>query len=276
MIQRYGVETEIDKSIDILATSIVECNMKVYTGECVESECSTCEKRAMQEHTYAMLSDIDRLAVDNAMYRKARVAGAIYNNSRAHKYSIKENIKYAFSVALIPIIIIVGLILFMCMLSSAAYPVKSLDSYHRYRFPGENYALEAYRKNIYDCLLDTDRLITDVNNDNEINCQDWALTFYSVWNASGFLPNTCALVLNVNEHTGMNHMFIAVRYCDIVNSWEYIEPQAFKDGECSRSYFMEDYWGKMYNPLFNNICTEYLYNKYFIQKRRGEFNVKKE
>lgn len=148
----------------------------------------------------------------------------------------------------------------------AIFP-QTMNQKQTYRFNGESLALENYRKAIYDTLLATDNCICDVNNDGEINCQDWALTFYSIWNSTYYLSDTVALVRNINQSSGMNHLFIAVRYASCGAQWEYIEPQAFKNGICNRSYFMMDYWGRKYNPIFNEINTNLFYKQYFLNKR---------
>ena len=69
--------------------------------------------------------------------------------------------------------------IFLCILFLSANSFsQSLDNYQRYRFTGEPQYKEAYRKAIYDCLLSTSKYICDVNNDGDINCQDWFSTNY--------------------------------------------------------------------------------------------------
>lgn len=155
--------------------------------------------------------------------------------------------------------LIYSLILSFCMYS------QSLDNYQRYRFVGEPQYKEEYRKAIYNCLLSTSKYICDVNNDGTTNCQDWTLVFYKLWHQKYDNEGIVEMALNVNPHTGMNHMFIAIKYSPL-SDWEYIEPQAFENGNCNRSYFMEDYWPKKYNPFFNEIKTDYLYKNYFLNK----------
>lgn len=156
--------------------------------------------------------------------------------------------------------------IFLCILFLSANSFsQSLDNYQRYRFTGEPQYIEAYRKAIYDCLLATSKYICDVNNDGDINCQDWTLVFYKLWKQNYSSKGIVEMALNVNPNTGMNHMFIAIKYAPICD-WEFIEPQAFENGNCKRSYFMEDYWPKLYNPFFNEIKTDYLYKNYYLNK----------
>lgn len=262
MTQRYGVETEIDKSIDTLAITIARCKIRLYDGTCAETSCAACDVYKKSMHVYGSFSDVDQLAIDNKV--EDIVGKYIVSRASKDRYQ-KVHRESVYAPFIFGIILVILLFILAITTCGAAYPVKSLDDYHRYRFVSEPLYMEEYRKAVYDTLLATDKFVCDVNNDSTVNCQDWSLTFYRLWKDNYRFP--CELVLNNNTATGMNHMFIAVKYSYIME-WEYIEPQAFKNGECSRSYFMEDYWGKMYNPLFNNICTEYLYNKYFIQKRR--------
>lgn len=262
MTQRYGVETEADKCISTVALTVAKCRVKLYEGACNEDECAQCETRAKAMHVYNSFSDADQLAIDNKVEQ-------LLNDHAEHKAKVEYNRQVQREYAIAPVavgIIFIVLFTLMILTCGAAYPVKSLDTYQRYRFKDEPLYKEEYRKAIYDTLLETDRLISDINNDNDINCQDWSVLFYKIFRDS-YPRFHVALVINDNQSTGMCHMFIAVRYSSL-SEWEYIEPQAFKNGECNRSYFMEDYWGKMYNPLYNIISTDYLYNKYFIQKRK--------
>ncbi|MDY4984887.1 MAG: hypothetical protein SO112_02575 [Treponema sp.] len=156
-------------------------------------------------------------------------------------------------------------IFFYVFIFSISIYSQSLDNYQRYRFVGEPQYKEEYRKAIYNCLLSTSKYICDVNNDGTTNCQDWTLVFYKLWHQKYDNEGIVEMALNVNPRTGMNHMFIAIKYSPL-SDWEYIEPQAFENGNCNRSYFMEDYWPKKYNPFFNEIKTDYLYKNYFLNK----------
>jgi len=94
----------------------------------------------------------------------------------------------------------------------------------------------------------------DVNNDGNINCCDAAILFYQ------YFPdkNIVSITLNINEETGMNHLFNSV---SIDGIWMPIEPQAFFSNYSS--YWLEDIWGNMYDDNKNNDVTQQ-YLKYII------------
>ena len=84
-------------------------------------------------------------------------------------------------------------------------------------------------------------IVHDVNNDNLINCIDYAVLFYK------YFPGECIIIVNRNRNTGMHHMFNAVW---IDRKWIYLEPQGPQS-----NYDMSSVWGKKYNPYYNGIVT---------------------
>ena len=87
----------------------------------------------------------------------------------------------------------------------------------------------------------------DMNRDGLTNCIDAAVTFYK-WYPD---KNNVCIMLNVNDATGMNHLFNCVR---IDGVWIAIEPQAYWISH-GRKYRMAAYWGNQYNRAFNKDVT---------------------
>jgi len=93
-------------------------------------------------------------------------------------------------------------------------------------------------------LDETHRNVYDMNDDHEVNCQDFTVMFIYLW--AKIYPDdskSAQIVFNRNFNTGMNHLFVSVRSGKKVF---YIEPQGN-----SRCYRMEHFWGDRYDPGFN-------------------------
>jgi len=87
----------------------------------------------------------------------------------------------------------------------------------------------------------------DVNNDGKTNCIDAAVTFYKHFPDKTLVKMT----LNVNNSTGLNHLFNSVLMGGV---WIPIEPQAFYSGYSS--YWLEDVWGRQYDSNKNTDATQ--------------------
>ena len=92
----------------------------------------------------------------------------------------------------------------------------------------------------------------DVNRDGLYNCIDAAVLFYQ------YFPDRSkvSIIINVNQKTGMNHLFNAVL---INGSWIAIEPQAYVINH--RSYLMKDVWGNQYDNTYNRVALD-TYSRY--------------
>jgi hypothetical protein len=86
----------------------------------------------------------------------------------------------------------------------------------------------------------------DINGDGKANCQDATLLFYKYYPDK---KNMC-IEVNRNYETDMHHLFICIK---IDGVWRGIEPQAYLYGK--RSYWMRDYWGKVYDSQYNRDAT---------------------
>jgi len=87
---------------------------------------------------------------------------------------------------------------------------------------------------------------TDVDGDGKINCHDSSCLFYMNYP----YRDEVKVMMNVNK-PALNHLFVAV----LVNGkWIYIEPwtRFYKERD---SYLMDDYWGRSYNPKYNEDVT---------------------
>ena len=122
-----------------------------------------------------------------------------------------------------------------------------------YRLPPQNTTLSAkdqatidkVNKTLDKVAVDLNRKV-DVNSDGKINCIDAAVLFYKHY------PNReeICIVLNVNNATGMNHLFNAVPY---KGGWGCVEPQSYWHN--NNSIWVKDVWGNKYNSKYNVDVT---------------------
>jgi len=83
--------------------------------------------------------------------------------------------------------------------------------------------------------------VWDVNEDGNIDCIDYSIIFRTLYGSNA------RIIINVNPNSGMNHMFIQIRYS---GGHMDIEPQGTPE-----RYSMGLIWGVRYNPVFNRDVT---------------------
>ena len=263
---RLSVETEYDKAVEAVATSLADCLMRKKYGTCTDADCKTCETVKQQQNCLANMPDIDKIRVQNVLSRQMLDRDPPEQIPLTGKeyfiVSVKYWIKSVFEIISGPIIVllIMAVVLFglyQCVQGSKLFGQSINDyDYYKYTLPGEPYAAGKYRKHILDILDKTQQYVSDINYDGEVNCIDYACTFKLLWDKQ-YDPKHCEIVRN--KSGTMNHLFIRVRqYAG--TPWECIEPQAaLKD---INRYFMEDFWpSDVYNPVYNDYEeAEYWYN----------------
>ena len=95
------------------------------------------------------------------------------------------------------------------------------------------------------------KTVNDQNNDNIINCQDFAILFYKLALNAGF-------DVKITSNTKLNHAFNSVKRID--GTWETIEPQAGSGGRI----MMKNAW-KNYDPAFDKDTTDDYLNSLFAR-----------
>lgn len=248
-MSKLRVETEWDKNINAMADSLFECKVTKTTGDCTESMCADCEKRIQQQNVWNNMADIDRLRVKTGVNQRFEYWLSQRKRYALYKKSCKRDaIGSVLYVVFLCLLLVIAL---MCCSASSMVTPRSV-----------------FENNIENCLRSVRKNERDINKDGIINCQDYTILFYEAWNNSNY-PNkeTIGIVRNYNEDTGMNHLFIAVRIT-MFDKWEYVEPQAWLSGDYTAQYYMADFWGSKYNPLYNRIDTAYLYKIYYADKLR--------
>lgn len=264
---KLSVETEYDKAVDAVATSLADCYMRKKYGNCTDESCKGCDTYKQQVSCLNNMPDIDKIRVDNTVSRQILLRDPPEEESTsgidAFKIKLDYDIRCFFNetlpVLLTPVAAIIIVIMIACAANCTINSLwgQSLSDYNysRYALPGEASYAGKYRKHILDILDKTKRYTYDLNLDGEINCVDYACTFKLLWDKQ-YDPNDCEIVRNKSRT--MNHLFIRVRqYAG--TPWECIEPQAaLKD---INRYFMEDFWPPdIYNPVYNNYEeAEYWY-----------------
>ena len=253
-MNKLSVETEYDKAVEAVATSMIDCENRKIWHICDEKDCVSCEIKRYQDNCMNNFADVDKLRVYNRVQalmasqpvpvdpdKYAKGSDALKIKA---KYLVKELgsiIGTAAAIILIPLCII-------CIPGScvAKMSAQSLKDYSYWALPGESDYVGKYRKQILDTLNRTKQYVTDVNKDGEINCIDYSCTFKILWDKM-YKSSDCEIVHN--KSATMNHLFVRTRqYAG--RSWECIEPQAATRD--ITKYFMEDFWPPdIYSPTYN-------------------------
>ncbi|GHV69873.1 hypothetical protein AGMMS49928_14540 [Spirochaetia bacterium] len=141
----------------------------------------------------------------------------------------------------IPGLIVMGLIALLAI--KCSMPKKPAVQVTTSVAPGNPAPVYRTRRYAVPSLLvaDLPRLVTDVNNDGELNCIDYAVTFYKHWPGA-------RIIRNINNGTGMDHLLNLIVYND---REIFIEPQ----GTPSK-YAPEEVWGNKYDRWFNMDQTD--------------------
>ena len=67
---KLSVETEYDKAVNAVATSLTDCYMRKKYGECTDARCKTCDTYRQQVNCLNNMPDIDKIRVDNNLARQ--------------------------------------------------------------------------------------------------------------------------------------------------------------------------------------------------------------
>lgn len=253
-MSKLSVETEFDKAVSAVATSMADCEVKKHYGTCSECDCLRCDVKSYQTHCMQSFAEVDKIRVYNTLARD--LAQRLPEEKQSMnkwetfwyglEYYIRDVGPWLLYAILFAVISLLGVILLVRGLCGFVATAQSLDDYDpaRYALPGENPYAGYYRKHILDTLDKTFKYTDDLNKDGLVNCIDYAITFKLLWDKQ-YDPKNCEIVRNVSG--SMNHLFIRVRQYS-TQPWECIEPQAAKR-DITR-YFMEDFWDT-YNPIYN-------------------------
>ena len=255
-MSKLSVETEFDKAVTAVATSLADCEIKKAKGICTIAQCAQCDMKKYQQNCMEGFADMDKIRVYNLVSRDLAIRNPPKQTCATGKTRRKIIINFwmkevgsvlgYLATIIIPIIFIFVIVPVCC--SSTGLHGQSLNDYDytRYALPGEPGYSGLYRKHILDILDKTNKYVVDVNQDGEINCIDYSYTFKVLWDKQ-YDKKNCEIVRNKSRT--MNHLFIRVRQHG-GTQWECIEPQASKKD--ITKYFMEDFWtAAEYNPLYN-------------------------
>ncbi len=243
---RIGMETEIDKNLQALAETKATCYCLRETGQCDPDECLQCSKFTLYQQGVRNLLPVDLLRIDNLatkMIQKRLSPDFSYRKSMPSRLMYFLNcVKWMVIVFSLSFVIPLVVAYFLCMgagdTQGTVYPV--ID--------------EQTESKVFRVLDETHRNVYDMNDDYEVNCQDFTVMFVYLWGK--IYPSdadAAQIVFNRNFDTGMNHLFVSVRSGRKVF---YIEPQGN-----SRCYRMEHFWGSRYDPSFNREISKAFWYK---------------
>lgn len=255
-MSKLSVETEFDKAVTAVATSLADCEIKKAKAICNTAQCVQCDMKKYQDNCMKGFADMDKIRVYNMVSRDLAIRNPpkqTYATGKARRSIIFDFWLRELGSIFGYIFGVLFLIAFVCLVipyccSAAGLFGQSLNDYDytRYALPGEAGYAGLYRKHILDTLDKTSKYVIDVNQDGEINCIDYSCIFKVLWDKQ-YDKKNCEIVRN--KSSTMNHLFIRVRQYG-GTQWECIEPQASKKD--ITKYFMEDFWtAAEYNPLYN-------------------------
>lgn len=251
-MSKLSVETEFDKAVEAVATSMTDCELRKKYGTCDSKMCLQCDMKKYQDNCMKGFADMDKIRVYNIVARDLATRDPQEQKVLTGKDALKAKIRYDIKESVIPISGLIILLIIMLLIGFspvlATLHGQSLSDYDytRYALPGESSYAGKYRKHVLDILDKTNKYATDINEDGLINCIDYSVIFKRLWDKQ-YDPKNCEIVRNTSSI--MNHLFIRVRQHG-GTQWECIEPQAARAD--ITKYFMEDFWAATeYNPLYN-------------------------
>lgn len=212
-MSRLSVETEYDKAITALATSLATCSM----SKCRGTKCATCPTKQQQDNVYNSMADLDKLRVQNEL----AVMLARLNPP-------KSDLRHATLLGIWDCRgTIIGLLLFLFLIFGLPFLLQAST-------PDDvKYILKQTTWNVF-----------DVNCDAKLNCVDYAITFKKQWDKR-YNQSDCEIVRNLSP--SLNHLFVRVK---VNGSWVCIEPSAYFYGYIN-SYTMKEFWEDKYDSRYN-------------------------
>ena len=252
---RIGMETEIDKNLKTLAETKATCYCLRETGQCDSDDCLACSKLSLYQQGVRNLLPVDLLKIDNLA---TKIIQRKLDNDISFRATSASRWKYFFNclkwmaiVFLFTIFIPLAAAYFLCTYAldtkGAVYPIIDDET----------------ESKVFRVLNETHRNVYDMNNDHEVNCQDFTVMFVYLW--AKIYPDdsrAAQIVFNRNFNTGMNHLFVSVQSGKKIF---YIEPQG--NSVC---YRMEHFWGNKYDPGFNREITKAFWYKQMGLPYNGE------
>lgn len=228
---RIGIETDLDKCIEVLAETKANCAYRIKNNIC--SDCNHCSTYRNFNASYAKLQPIDRLKLDNIAGNKYNELLVQMHRARTGKLKKIDYKRRDFRLIIVAFIIIIAVIY---IFGGMAYFIPREVKYERYELERLYMVRDKLHEELY-----------DLNRDGVINCQDYAVLFKVIWDRE-FPASAQRLRIahNFNPGNGFNHLFVA--YVG-EHGTSYIEPQA-----TGRDLSLESYWDNKYNPVYNNLA----------------------
>lgn len=218
--------TELE--INTIAKRVAFCKNNRAHNKCKYGNCTNCT--SVDSNLFLNLNPIQKAVIEDRaamiLYREKEIV-------RSRRLMLLKNMSV---IAFLIIVVSVIALWFR-------QPKQTIRDYSPYEFPVEvDKSTKEYRTRIAITLRKTEQFVYDITDDGEVNCIDYTLTFYTLWNT--YYPKQSANI-EIVRNIGLNHLFVRTRK-DVTSPWECIEPQADEYGP----YFMEDFWFE-YNPLLN-------------------------
>lgn len=214
-MSKLSVETEYDKAITALARSFAVC----YDAKCKGSKCLVCPTKQQQDNVYNSMSDIDKLRVQ---YETGVLISANHP-PKIHRTWAMLGALWDCRGSIFVVLLTLFLIFFIpYIVYSDTLPNSDIQTVLRY----------------------TAWNVHDINQDDKLNCIDYAIVFKHQWDLR-YNPDDCELVRNLSPK--LNHLFVRVKVKDV---WEYVEPSAYFYNYNDR-YTMSEFWGDQYDSRYN-------------------------
>lgn len=238
-MSRIGFETDLDKCIDAMATSIASCKYALIKKQCTRSDCAHCGIGQRNIRLYNSFADMDKLRIDNAVNLKLSVSlSAKFGDVLSPVRKITMTIRYVLATlaCFLSAIFIIRL-----LTSCSSIPQNTIELSKQAIYTNDSIGHPQVYSKIKDILSITSTLDMDINNDGLVNCIDRAVVFKEEWDRRfPFYSKRCILVRN--KSPGWHHLFVQINYLGL---WS-IEPNGN-----SQQFLVETYWGNKYKSAYN-------------------------
>ena len=228
-------ETFTDLAVRELAKTQASCLCKIQGKRCTRAECRKCQVKAQLDKCKASMNDYD-------LTRLRNYTGQYYTDYSDNIMGWMNHKEYKRFYSLTLLRILLGFILLTAVFGALFLAMGCTPRMPNDSPPDPHY----YDDMITRTVQKTQRSLSDVNQDGEVNCIDAAIIFKVIWdNDYPSMPNKCQIAHNVNPGKKMNHLFVYI-WNESGQRMD-IEPRAPNPYRFDMKYN----WGEDYDPKYN-------------------------
>lgn len=192
-------ETFNDLAVRELAKGRSACLCRIQFGRCSKSECASCEIHRQYETCYNALSDYDKQRLATYVNEQWQKDSLWPDKWRSSSQYVRRQVLWFLGVTFAVVLFTLLTIGFVYIV--AEWPCDAPQNY--------DYMIKA-------SLRLGQSNVEDFNKDGKVNCIDYSCSFKREWDA--LYPDRkgeCQIVRNLNNATGMHHLFIMVNGIEV-------------------------------------------------------------